>query len=135
MAFDLDKLSSEMEDALERARLLAEQRHQATITPFHMIYVLLDNGTPLAAILEKAGTACAPLLDMLAERLNKAENTRALEPGKRPTASRSLRELIEKSFEKMNARGAEMAEPIDFLAAALEHTEQGLKQDFRQAGI
>jgi ATP-dependent Clp protease ATP-binding subunit ClpB len=135
MALDLDKLSSEMEDALERARLLAEQRQQALITPFHMIYVLLDDGTPLAAMLEKAGTVCAPLLDMLAERLNQAEKTRELEPGKRPTASRSLRELIEKSFEKMNARGAEMAEPIDFLAAALEHTEQGLKQDFRQAGI
>src|SRR5581483_4819440 len=52
-----------------------------------------------------------------------------------PTASRALRELIEKSFEKMDARGAEMAEPVDFLSAALEFSEQSLKQDFRQAGI
>jgi ATP-dependent Clp protease ATP-binding subunit ClpB len=135
MALDLDKLSSELEDALERARLLAEQRRQALITPFHMIYVLLDGDTPLASMLEKAGTACGPLLDTIAERLNQTEPARELEPGKRPTASRSLRELIEKSFEKMIARGAEMAEPVDFLAAALEFSEQSLKQEFRHAGI
>jgi ATP-dependent Clp protease ATP-binding subunit ClpB len=135
MALDLDKLSAELEDALERARLLAEQRRQASITPFHMVYVLLDGESPLAAMLEKAGTACAPLLDSLAERLNQVEGMRELEPGKRPTASRSLRELIEKSFEKMTARGAEVAEPVDFLSAALEYSEQSLKQEFRQAGV
>src|SRR5208283_3241770 len=133
MAIDLDKLSGELEDALERARLLAEQRRQAQITPVHMLYVLLDGESALAAGLEKAGIACGALLESFATRLNK-EGTNKLEPGKRPVASRALRELIEKSFEKMAARGAEAAEPIDFVLAAVDYGEEGLKGDLRGAG-
>ena len=33
MAIDLDKISNELEQALEQSRLLAEQRQQARITP------------------------------------------------------------------------------------------------------
>src|SRR5271157_4191257 len=133
MAIDLDKLSSELEDALERARLLAEQRQQAQITPVHMLYVLLDGESALAAALEKAGIACDALLESFSTRLNK-EGTNKLEPGKRPVASRALRELIEKSFEKMARRGAETAEPIDFVLAAVDYGEEGLKDELRGAG-
>ena len=100
MPIDLDKLSNELEDALERARVLAEQRKQAQITPVHMLFVLLDSGSPLSATLEKAGIAIAPLLDAFSTRLNK-DNVKTLEPGRRPVASRSLRDLIERSFVKM----------------------------------
>src|SRR5947209_16430390 len=123
MAIDLDKLSSELEDALERARLLAEKRNQAQIGPVHMLYVLLDNESPLAAMLDRAGVACGPLLDAFATKLNK-ESQQKLEPGKRPVASRSLRDLIERSFEKMNERGSERAEPIDFIMAAVDSSEE-----------
>jgi ATP-dependent Clp protease ATP-binding subunit ClpB len=133
MAIDLDKLSSELEDALERARLLAEQRQQAQITPVHMLYVLLDGESALAAVLEKSGIACDALLESFSTRLNK-EGTNKLEPGKRPVASRALRELIEKSFEKMTARGVETAEPIDFVLAAVDYGEEGLKGELRGAG-
>ena len=135
MAIDLDKISSELEEALERARLLAEQRQHALITPAHMLYVMLDKESPLAAMLEKSGVACPPLLDGLATRLNKSEGTQKLEPGKRPSASRALRELIAKSFEKMTARGVERAEPVDFLQAAIDSGETSLKDDLRQAGV
>lgn len=135
MAIDLDKISSDLEEALERARVLAEQRQHALITPAHMLYVMLDKESPLAAMLEKSGVACGPLLSTLSTRLNKSEGTHKLEPGKRPSASRSLRELIEKSFEKMGARGAERAEPVDFLQAAVDSGETSLKDDLRQAGV
>jgi ATP-dependent Clp protease ATP-binding subunit ClpB len=135
MAIDLDKISNELEDALEQARLLAEQRQQALITPTHMLFVLLDKESAMAAMLEKAGVACGPLLDAFATRLNKGEGTQRLEPGKRAKSSRSLRELIEKAFEKMDARGGERAEPIDFLLAAVESSESDLKSDLRQAGV
>lgn len=135
MAIDLDKISADLEEALERARLLAEQRQHSLITPAHMLYVLLDKESPLAAMLEKSGVACGPLLDALSTRLNKGEGTNKLEPGRRPSASRSLRELIEKSFEKMSVRGAERAEPVDFLMAAAESGEAALKDDLRQAGV
>ncbi|MEW6365999.1 MAG: AAA family ATPase [Acidobacteriota bacterium] len=134
MGIDLDKISNEMEDALERARLLAERRKQAQITPLHMLYVLLEPDGPLAGLMEKAGTACSTLLENFATKLNK-EGGLKLEEGRRPTASRSLRELIEKSFEKMHQRGAEMAEPIDFLTAAIESGEDDLKQEMRTAGV
>lgn len=135
MAIDLDKISSELEDALEQARVLAEQRNHSQITPSHMLYVLLDKESSLAAMLEKSGVACGPLLDVLSTRLNKGERISKLEAGKRATASRSLRDLIEKSFAKMDARGAERAEPVDFLSAAAEFGEDSLKDDLRQAGV
>ena len=135
MAINLDKISNELEDALERARLLAEQRQQAQITPFHLLYVLLENESPLAAMLEKAGVACAPLLDSLASNLGKGVDPGKLTPGRRPTASRALRDLLEKSFLKMEQRGVEMAEPIDFVLAAVEFSEEEMKGGLRQAGL
>ncbi len=134
MAIDLDKLSSDLEDALEQARLLAEQRKQSQITPIHMLYVLLDKESALAAMLEKAGVSVGPLLDSFATNLNH-EKVAQLEPGKRPVASRALRDLIEKSFEKMNARGADRAEPVDFVMAAADSGEEQLKGDLRGAGV
>jgi len=135
MKINLDKLSNELEDALERARLLAESRRQALITPFHMLFVLLDKDSALAATLARAGVACDSLLDMLAAKLNNLDGAQKLEEGKRPVASRSLRELIEKSFEKMEERHAETAEAVDFLLAATEFSEAQLIQELRGAGI
>ena len=135
MAINLDKISNELEDALERARMLAEQRQQAQISPFHVLFVLLENESPLAAMLEKAGVACGPLLDSLADSLGKADGAAKLQPGRRPTASSPLRNLLEKAFLKMEQRGAEMAEPIDFVLAAVEYSEETMKGDLRKAGL
>src|SRR5260370_26086598 len=87
---DLDKISTEMEDALERARLLAERREQGTITPLHMLYVLIDADGALAGILDRAGVARKALLDSLAARINQGGGVRKLDPGKPATASRTL---------------------------------------------
>ena len=135
MAIDLDKISGELEEALERARVLAEERQHALITPAHMLYILLDKESSLAAMLEKSGVACVPLLDGLSAHLNKSEGNQKLQVGKRPTASRALRELIEKSFGKMAARAAERAEPADFLLAAVDSGETSLKDELRKAGV
>jgi ATP-dependent Clp protease ATP-binding subunit ClpB len=135
MAIDIDKISTELSDGLERARMLAEERRQSLITPFHLLYVLLDGESALAAMLEKAGVACAPLLDQMAESLNKVKGMEKLGPGKRPSASGELRNLIEKAFQKMDDRGAERAEPIDFVLAAVDHSEADLKGTLRDAGV
>jgi ATP-dependent Clp protease ATP-binding subunit ClpB len=135
MAINLDKISNELEDALERARMLAEQRQQAQISPFHVLYVLLEDESPLAAMLEKAGVATSALLESVATNLGKGDGAARLQPGRRPTASRSLRDLLEKSFVKMEQRGAEMAEPIDFVLAAVEFSEAELKGDLQKAGL
>ena len=134
MAIDLDKISNELEEALERSRMLAEQRKQAQITPLHMLFVLLDAESPLAAVLDKSGIAVDALLETFATRLNTERNS-PLEPGRRPTASSALRNLIEKSFEMMERRGAERAEPIDFVMAAVEYGEEALRGDLRQNGL
>jgi ATP-dependent Clp protease ATP-binding subunit ClpB len=134
VAIDLDKISNELEEALERSRMLAEQRKQAQITPLHMLFVLLDAESPLAAVLDKSGIAVDALLETFATRLNTERNS-PLEPGRRPTASSALRNLIEKSFEMMERRGAERAEPIDFVMAAVEYGEEALRGDLRQNGL
>ena len=94
MAIDLDKISGELEEKLEQARLLAEQRQHALIMPAHMMFVILDKESSMAAMLEKSGVVCGPLLDSLSIRLNKAEGIPKLEAGKRPTASRALRDSV-----------------------------------------
>jgi ATP-dependent Clp protease ATP-binding subunit ClpB len=134
MAMDLDKISGELEDALEKARVLAEQHQHSQITPAHMLFVVLDHETPLAGMLAKNGVAVAPLLDALAAQVNRVGSGR-LEPGRRATASRALRDLIVKSFDKMAADGAERAEPVHLLLAALECDEASLKDDLRRAGV
>jgi ATP-dependent Clp protease ATP-binding subunit ClpB len=135
MGIDLDKISSELENALEKARALAEQRRQSQITPVHMLHVMLDADAGLAAMLAKSGVLVGPLLDALTAQLNRADGTGKLEPGKRATASRPLRSLIEKSFDKMAADGAERAEPIHFLLAALDGDDNSLKDELRRAGV
>lgn len=134
MAIDLNKLSDELEDALERARMLAEQRQQAYIEPAHILYVLLDKDSSLAATMERAGVACPALLESLAGQFNGHQQQR-LDPGKRPVASRTLRALIEKSFGQMEARGAERVSPLDFVLAAMDSSDQELKSDLREAGV
>ena len=108
MPIDLDKFSGDLVDALERARWLAESRQQAQITPVDMLDVFLNGGSALASRLERSGVACGALLDAFATRLTQ-EPSKTLEPGKAPVASRGLRDLIEKSFEKTSERGSECA--------------------------
>src|SRR5262245_42230745 len=115
--------------------MLAEQRQQAFISPAHILYVLLDEDTSLAAMLERAGVARAAVLDGLATQFNGHTSERQLEPGKRPVASQALRNLIEKSFDKMSARGAETVSPFDFVLAAIDSSEDDLKSGLRDAGI
>ncbi|HVW76501.1 MAG TPA: AAA family ATPase [Alloacidobacterium sp.] len=133
MAIPLDKLSPALEDGLERARLFAEERKHSSIAPEHLLFVLLDEETAIAAMLQRSGVSTAPLLAALTARANKLpQNT--LEPGRRPVASRSLRDLIERSFEQMEARNAETVEPIDFLQAVVAHSNE-IAKELRTAGI
>jgi ATP-dependent Clp protease ATP-binding subunit ClpB len=134
LAIDLNKLSEELEDALEQARMLAEQQRQAFIFPAHMLYALLNHQSSLAGVLERAGVACPALLDVLAGGFN-GQQQEKLQPGKRPVAAKTLRALIEKSFEKMEARSAVTASALDFLLVALEFGEEELKSELRGMGV
>jgi ATP-dependent Clp protease ATP-binding subunit ClpB len=133
MAIPLDKLSADFESALDRARHFADERKHASIAAEHLLFVLLDEETGVAAYLTRAGVSLAPVLAALTARLNRLSMI-ALEPGRRPVASRSLRELIEHSFQEMEARGAEMVEPVDFVQAVSAHSEE-IAKEFRAAGI
>lgn len=133
MAIPLDKLSPELEDALERARHFAEERKHGSIAPEHLLFVLLDEETSMAAMLERAGVSTTPVLAALTARVNKLpKNT--LEPGRRPVASRGLRDLIEHSFEQMEARNAETVEPVDFLQSVAAQKDE-IAKELRAAGI
>src|SRR5215470_13034947 len=107
MNFEL--VSPALEKALEQARQLAEERNHAVITPKHLLSVLAAEGAPLAPVLERIGCPAAQLRDSLAGVVG--DKTPTLTPGRRATASRSLREGIERAFAWMQGRGAKMAEP------------------------
>ena len=108
MVIPLDKLSADLEAALGRARLFAEECEHASIAPDHLLFVLLEEETTVKAYLARAGVSVAPALAVLTARLNRLPKS-TLDPGRRPVASRALRELIEYSFKEMEARGAETA--------------------------
>jgi ATP-dependent Clp protease ATP-binding subunit ClpB len=133
MAIPLDKLSPALENALERAQRFAEERKHGSIAPEHLLFVLFDEGTPLTAQLAKAGLSTAALLSTLTMKINRLPGN-TLDQGRRPVASRALREGIEKSFAEMEARGAETVEPIDFVIAACAQSSE-LTSDMRAAGV
>jgi ATP-dependent Clp protease ATP-binding subunit ClpB len=131
---ELDKLSLEFERALEDARHFAERRGEAFISPIHLLHVMLDTGGALAAMADKQNLDRAHALDLL---LAKASEERAvkLAPGKRPVAGRALRDLIDLAFEVAERRNSELVEPADFLTAALEAGEDGLRSMLRDVGM
>src|SRR5215469_15288453 len=99
-----------------------------------MLYALLDNGAALSALLERAGIPSNTLLESLATSFQGRQHEK-LQSGKRPVAAKSLRIVIEKSFEKMEARDAENASAVDFLLATLDSAEEDLKSDLRKLGV
>jgi ATP-dependent Clp protease ATP-binding subunit ClpB len=133
MAIALDKLSLDFESALDRARLFAEERRHGSIAPEHLLFILLDEETAMTSRLAQAGVSIAPALAALTARLNRLPRS-TLEPARRPVASRGLRDLIERSFEVMEGRGAETVEPIDFLQTISRHSEE-IAKELRVAGI
>jgi ATP-dependent Clp protease ATP-binding subunit ClpA len=92
---ELDRLSLELERALEDARHLAERRGSALITVYHLLYVLLDKGGALRPIAEKQGVRCDHLLDYLTTRASEDRSNRKLEPGKRPIAGQAVRDMLD----------------------------------------
>ncbi|HLJ88283.1 MAG TPA: AAA family ATPase [Candidatus Angelobacter sp.] len=136
MAINLDQLSPNFEDALERSRLLAETRGHSQIAPEHLLYTILEGDSDVVALCKRAGVQTGEVMKILAQRLGGERIAAAkLEPGTRPTASRALRTLIEKSFLEMQSRQAERAEPLDFVAAVMAHGEEPLIKELRAAGV
>ncbi len=129
---ELDKLSLEFERALEDARHFAERRGEAFMTPVHLLHVMLDTNGALAAMAEKLNLSRARVLDLLSANEDRAVR---LEPGKRPVAGKALRDLIDVAFNIAERRTSELVEPSDFLTAALEGGEDGLRSTLRDAGL
>jgi ATP-dependent Clp protease ATP-binding subunit ClpB len=131
---ELDKLSLEFERALEDARHFAERRGEAFISPIHLLHVMLDTGGALAVMADKQNLNRAHALDLLLAKVSE-ERAVKLAPGKRPVAGRALRDLIDLAFEVAERRNSELVEPADFLTAALEGGEEGLRSMLRDAGM
>src|SRR5262245_7976883 len=132
---ELDRLSMELERALEDARHLAERRGAALITIHHLLYVLLDKGGTLRPVAEKQGVRCEHLLDYLTTRSAEDPSNRKLEAGKRPIAGQSLREMLDKAYQVADARRSDMVGPTDFLSAVLDHGDENLRKALRDAGL
>jgi ATP-dependent Clp protease ATP-binding subunit ClpB len=132
---ELDRLSMELERALEDARHLAERRGNALITANHLLYVLLDKGGSLRPVAEKQGIRCEHLLDYLTTRIAEDSSNRKLEGGKRPIAGQPLRDMLDKAYQLADARRSDMVQAADFLAAVLEHGDDNLRKTLREAGF
>src|SRR5262249_15139855 len=93
---NLEKISPGLEEALEGARQLAESRRQSHIHPQHLMYVLFKEDGELLWLADRLHVNVPRLLDTWSTGMNVIPFD--LAPGRRPTASRSLHQLIEKAF-------------------------------------
>jgi ATP-dependent Clp protease ATP-binding subunit ClpB len=131
----LERISLELERALEEARHFAERRGDALLTLSHMLYVMLDQGGALRPFADRQGARCAPLLDALLAKAAEERSGRGLAPGKRPIASQALREIMDDAFGVADRRGAALVEPVDLLTAVLENGDDPVRAMLREAGL
>jgi ATP-dependent Clp protease ATP-binding subunit ClpB len=132
---ELERISPELERGLEDARHFAERRGDAFISLSHLLYVMLDQGGALQPLADRQGAQCAPLLDALTARAAEERRGRGLDPGKRPIASKALRDFIDDTFGVADRRGAALVEPVDLLTAVLENGDETLRATLREAGL
>ena len=130
---DLDKLS-EIWTGSSAARELAERRRDGVIAPAHLLSVMIANGGSLAPLLSVPGFDASALAASF-EQLLSRPGTPRLPEGKRPVADPALRQLIERSFAEMTARGAETAESIDCALAVIDYGPADLQAAMKAAGI
>src|SRR5262249_24449960 len=134
-AMQLDKLSPELERALQEARDFAEKRGEGYITPRHLLYVMLDHQGVLRAFAEREATRPQLLLDHVLAKSAHDNNRKNLEPGERAIAGTTLRDQIDRSFQVAEKRRSQLVEPLDVLAALLEEGDADLRKALRDAGF
>lgn len=132
---ELDRLSLEFERALENARHFAERRGETFITLNHLLYVMLDRGGALRPLAERQGAGCERILDHLTALASEERAGRGLEPGKKPIASKSLRDYIDSALTIADRRRSELTEPVDLLTAVLENGNEQLRTTLQEAGL
>src|SRR5262245_45089413 len=132
---ELNRLSLECEQALERARDCAERQGDAWITPLHVLSTMLDERGVLRPLLDRHRVQCTQLLETLAVRASEERPGHRLDPGKRPIAGPSLPPILNAAFDAADRRGAALVEPVDFLTAVLDHGDAALQAILRQAGL
>jgi ATP-dependent Clp protease ATP-binding subunit ClpB len=132
---DIRRLSMSLNRALEHSEELAASRGDGIITPFHLLYVLFDDGGILRDLAEKNGVRARKFLDLLIAGMQKQSAVHRLDEGRRPVASRSLRELFEHGEIISEERNSEVEEPLDFIEAALTSGHSDVEKLLISIGI
>ncbi len=119
---------------MDRARLFAEERRHGSIAPEHLLFILLDEEKqPGQRVSRKRAFPLLQRQLRLLQGFNWLLKS-VLDLGRRPVASRGLRDLIERSFEEMEYAAPRRVEPIDFMRAICQHNE-AIAKELRAAGI
>jgi ATP-dependent Clp protease ATP-binding subunit ClpB len=132
---DTRRLSMALNRGLEDCRDLAESRGDGLMTPFHLLYVMFDRSGLLRPLAEKNLIRIRPFLDRLMMLIQKQSAIHRLEDGRRPMASRSLRELLEHAEVISEENNSPVIEPIDFLQAALTSGHDDVEAALNDAGV
>jgi ATP-dependent Clp protease ATP-binding subunit ClpB len=130
---DLDKISPDLESALDEARHLAESNRQSQISPLHLIYVLLNKDGSLGWLPARVGVDIRSFLHETFAKL--CASPHDLRDGVRPRASRDLRELIQAAVALSDKLRAEQVEPIQLLLALLEEKDSTCAKELWAAGF
>ena len=116
---DLSRLALDLSAALEEAQLIAARDRAAYIKPKHLFLALLKEGGALQRVSGAVGLDAGMAWRFINE-LGDVGNEGALEPGRRPIASRALRDLMDRAFAVAARKGQHTVGVLEMALAAVE---------------
>lgn len=130
---DFARLSIDLGASLERARGVAAAKLSAYILPKHLLLAMLEDGGAIALIAAPLQVRPAALRERVLA-LPEVE-TRALDRGSQPVASRALRDLLDRAFSVADQRGTRTVGTLEVLTAALNERQGALAQALTEGGL
>jgi ATP-dependent Clp protease ATP-binding subunit ClpB len=116
---DLNRLAIDVAGALEEAQRIAMQAGAGYIKPKHLFLALLAEGGALQRVAAPARLDAAMAARFMHD-VPDVGNDGSLEPGRRPIASRALRDLFDRSFAVSERRGNHTVGVLEVALAAVE---------------
>ncbi|MEO8451209.1 MAG: AAA family ATPase, partial [Gemmatimonadota bacterium] len=130
---DLNRLSMDLSAALEESQRIAAKAGLAYIQGKHLLLALLDPKGSLGRTGAKLGLDAAKAYQRVEAAPDGPDSVKA-EPGRKPVAGRSLRDLFDRATAVADKKGAHTIGPLEVALAAVSSDQGSLGPALRDAG-
>ena len=130
---DLNRLSMDLSAALEESQRIAAKAGLAYIQGKHLLLALLDPKGSLGKTAGKLGLDAAKAYQRVESAPDGPDGAKA-EPGRKPVAGRTLRDLFDRATAVADKKGAHTIGPLEVALAAVTSDQGNLGPALRDAG-